>query len=134
MAVETGVEAYSSAPVSLIMLVAERCFIVLATQVVSVVFFRSLERERYNKRQLTNQRSICACRFYQIGKGYRSIVSFFELLEYLEVDGELSRSKSGRLTRLSAIPYKTSTLLRTVTYFCPAHSLYCFTWRLEGRY
>lgn len=61
---------------------------------------------------------------------------FFELLEYLEVDSELSCSKSGRLVDLSTILYKTSTLFerKSVTYFCPAHSLQCFTWRLESRY
>ena len=52
-AAEMGVEAYSSAPISLIILVAERCFIVLAVQVMSVVTFNSLRKAR----QKTTHRS-----------------------------------------------------------------------------
>ena len=38
---------------------------------------------------------------------------FFELLEYLEVDSELSCSKSGRLICLSTTIYKTFTLFKS---------------------
>ena len=45
-AVETGVEANLSASISATMLVAERCFIVLATRIVSVHVFECLNRRR----------------------------------------------------------------------------------------
>ena len=51
---------------------------------------------------------------------------FFELLEYFEVDSELSRSESGRLIGFEQNPLRGFPRFSkgpSVTYLCPAHSL-----------